>query len=249
MNLMMVPFASKVVVPMASVFRIAVSVILIIMMIMAALLSYGCSSRTSGGAVNAGNRGTAPGATGVTPRNQGAAPGPNLHGLQYNPPLPAPDFALKDQHGQVFRLSDQRGRAVLLFFGYTACPDVCPATLTSLKRVHEQLGPGADIVRFVFVTVDPERDTAERVGNFIRAVGHEDFIGLSGTREELEKVWKAYSIYVQKEDAPGSKAGYFVNHTASTFLITSDGKLRTVYQFGTDPRVIASDLRQVLGLR
>lgn len=209
--------------------RNLVPLALAVFVIVASLLSVGCRGGSS---------------SVMSPR---PADSLTLHGLPYNPPLPAPDFSLKDQHGQVFRLSDQKGRAVLLFFGYTTCPDVCPATLSSLKRVREQLGADAEKVRFVFVTVDPERDTAERVGNFIKAVGDEGFLGLTGSRDELEKVWGSYSIYVQKEEAPGTKVGYFVNHTASTFLITGEGKLRTVYQFGTDPSLIVSDLRQVLG--
>ncbi len=173
-------------------------------------------------------------------------PKSDLHGLPYNPPMEAPDFALTDQSGSTFKLSEQRGKAVLLFFGYTTCPDVCPTTLVNLKKVHGMLGDQAGKVRFVLVTVDPERDTPEKLTEFINTTGHESFIGLTSTREKLETVWKSYSVYVEREDAPGSPAGYFVNHTASTFLITPDGLLTVVYQFGADPKDIAADLKKIL---
>jgi protein SCO1/2 len=182
------------------------------------------------------------GCAGKEAREEGA-----LHGLAYQPPLPAPDFSLRDQNGRPFRLVEERGKAVLLFFGYTHCPDVCPATLSSFKRVRSQLGPKAERVRFVFVTVDPERDTPERVKDFLETAGERDFVGLTGSREELEKVWKAYSVYVQKEASEAQDRGYSIVHTASVFLVDPEGRLRAMYSFGTDPRLIASDLRTILG--
>lgn len=173
--------------------------------------------------------------------------GDALQGLAYRPPLPAPDFSLRDQHGRPFRLTEERGRAVLLFFGYTSCPDVCPATVSGLKRVRAELGPRAERVRFVFVTVDPERDTPDRVRDFLETAGGKGFLGLTGSREELEKVWKAYSVYVQKEAGRVEVGDYSITHTASVFLVDPEGRLRAAYSFGTDPRIIASDLRTVLG--
>lgn len=169
-----------------------------------------------------------------------------LHGLAFQPPLPAPDFSLRDQNGRPFRMAEERGKAILLFFGYTHCPDVCPATLASFKRVRSELGSQAGRVRFVFVTVDPERDTPERVKGFLEVAGENDFLGLTGSREDLEKVWKAYGVYVQKEGGETQDRGYSITHTASVFLVDPEGRLRVMYSFGTDPRIIASDLRTIL---
>ncbi|HSR30941.1 MAG TPA: SCO family protein, partial [Anaerolineae bacterium] len=114
-----------------------------------------------------------------------ACGGPSFRGTVLDEPVDVADFALTDENGGVFRLSDQQGNVVLLFFGYTSCPDVCPTTLATWRKIHEALGEDAERVRFVFVTVDPERDTAERLGMHVNAF-NPDFIGLTGTPEELD---------------------------------------------------------------
>jgi protein SCO1/2 len=167
-----------------------------------------------------------------------------LRGTEVTPPKPAPDFALTDAEGREFRLSDQRGRSVLLFFGYTSCPDVCPTTLAEFKRVRTLLGPQADRVRFVFISVDPERDTPEKMLAYARAFDP-SFIGLSGTDEQLAKIWRDYGIVRQKEET-GSAGGYFVTHTARSFGVDPAGNLRVSFPFGTDPADIAADVRYLL---
>jgi protein SCO1/2 len=168
----------------------------------------------------------------------------SFHGSVIDPPAPAPDFALRDQRGQVFRLSDQKGKLILLYFGYTSCPDVCPTTLAVLKRTRMQLDRQAEQVRVVFVTVDPERDSAERIGAYLGAFDP-TFVGLSGTEPELEPIWRAYGVYRQKQ--PGSSAlGYTVDHTARIYLIDAQGQLRLTFPFGITADDIAPDVRYLL---
>lgn len=167
-----------------------------------------------------------------------------LRGTEVTPPKPAPDFALTDAEGREFRLSDQRGRSVLLFFGYTSCPDVCPTTLAEFKQVRTALGPQAERVRFVFISVDPERDTPAKMLEYARAFDP-SFIGLSGSEEQLAQIWRDFGVVRQKEDA-GSAGGYFVTHTARVFGVDPAGNLRVTFPFGADPADIASDLRHLL---
>jgi protein SCO1/2 len=168
-------------------------------------------------------------------------------GTLIDPPVPATDFTLTDQNGGAFRLSDQRGKTILIFFGYTHCPDVCPVTLSNFKRIKELLGNQAQQVEFVFITVDPERDTPavlrQHLANFDPAI-----IGLTGTQVELEKVWKAYGVYRARVDS-GSAAGYLIDHTAITYLIDAQGNWRLTYPFGMDVEKIAADLVHLIRLK
>ncbi len=170
---------------------------------------------------------------------------PVFRGTVIDPPIPAPDFTLTDQYGRSFRLSDQKGYVVLMFFGYTHCPDVCPTTLATWKQVHDALGKDADRVRFVFITVDPERDTPERIAEHL-SLFHPDFIGLTGTMEEMERVYQAYHIYREQVADSGSAVGYLVNHTSATLAIDPQGRWRITYSFGTPADDIAHDIRGLL---
>jgi protein SCO1/2 len=160
------------------------------------------------------------------------------------PPLPAEDFTLNDQQNEPFRLRDQRGEVVLIFFGYTHCPDVCPLTLADFKQIKAELGAEAGRVNFVFITVDPERDTPERlaehIANFDPAI-----VGLTGDRAELAAVWNAYGVYAAKAEA-GSASGYLVDHTARVYAIDANGDLRMTYAFGTESVDIAQDVAHLL---
>lgn len=160
------------------------------------------------------------------------------------PPLPAEDFTLYDQQNEPFRLIDQRGEVVLIFFGYTHCPDVCPLTLADFKQIKAELGAEAGRVNFVFITVDPERDTpdrlAEHMANFDPAI-----IALTGDRVDLETVWKAYGVYAAKAEA-ASASGYLVDHTARVYAIDANGDLRMTYAFGTESEAIAQDVAHLL---
>ena len=165
-------------------------------------------------------------------------------GVLIDPPAPAADFELTDQYGQPFRLSEQSGNVVLIFFGYTNCPDVCPVTLSEYKRVKENLGDLAENVRFVFITVDPERDTRGRLQIYMDNFDP-SFIGLSGDRQSLEQVWEAYGVYQEKRDV-GSAAGYLVDHTARTYLIDANGNWRLNYPFGMETAKISEDIRHLI---
>lgn len=165
-------------------------------------------------------------------------------GSLIDPPAPAADFTLTDHDRQPFRLSEQRGKVVVLFFGYTHCPDVCPATLASFQQITQELDAQAGGVTFVFVSVDPERDTPDA----LRAhVGYfkADIHGLTGTRAELEPVYQNYSVTAQKVET-GTASEYVINHTARTYVIDKDGNLRLTYPFGFENKKIVEDLRHLI---
>lgn len=159
---------------------------------------------------------------------------------------PAADFTLTDQHGTPFRLDAQRGRVVILFFGYTHCPDVCPATMAQLARVEHVL-PAADRARVqvVFVTVDPDRDTPAVMKRYV-SLFDPSFVGLTGTEAQLDPVFDAYHVWHQR--IPGTKAsGYLMAHSGSVYLIDPAGELRVLHDW-TDPApAIASDVKELLG--
>ena len=133
----------------------------------------------------------------------------------------------------------------MLFFGYTSCPDVCPTTMAELKTALDEVGDDqAKDVRVVFVTVDPERDTPERVQEYANHFD-QDFIGLSGTESELTEVWNEYGVFRQIVEGT-SAAGYLVDHTARVTLIDQEGNLRVSYGFDTPIEDIVHDLKLLL---
>ena len=165
-------------------------------------------------------------------------------GSLIDPPIQAVDFELTDQLERPFRLSDQLGKIVLVFFGYTHCPDVCPLTLSEFKQIKANLGEQASEVKFVFITVDPERDTTAALREYLSNFDP-DFIGLTGDRGTLDGVWKAYGVYQAKQEV-GSAAGYLVDHTARTYLIDRQGNLRLTYPFEMGKDDILADVRHLL---
>ncbi|HLS88830.1 MAG TPA: SCO family protein [Sphingobacteriaceae bacterium] len=169
--------------------------------------------------------------------------------VRINPPKPAPDFELIDQHGNSFRLSEQQGNAVVLFFGYTTCPDVCPATLGQLRVVKEQLGEAADRTRFVFVSVDPARDTPEALQKMVSRFGDEEFIGLTGDPADLVQVWQDYNVYVEQvpaEGEAGEQGHYWVTHSSYVYLVNPDGVMELLYFHNFDVQGMAEDIKEVL---
>jgi len=169
----------------------------------------------------------------------------SFRGTTYAEPYPvAPEFELTRSDGTRFRLSETRGRVVALFFGYTSCPDVCPTTLAELNQALEKLGSQADQVQVLFVTVDPQRDTPERVQEYVNHF-NPNFIGLSGSEAELARVWNGYGVF--REVAEGtSAAGYLVDHTARVTLIDQQGNLRVSFPFDTSVEDIVHDLKLLL---
>jgi protein SCO1/2 len=167
-----------------------------------------------------------------------------FRGSVIDPPMLTPNFTLNDQDGRTFQMSDQRGRIVLLFFGYTSCPDVCPTTLAVFKQVRAQLSNQVEQVRFVFVTVDPERDTLERIKTYLGAFDP-SFIGLSGSEAELTPVWRDYGVYRKKQLGSGA-TGYLMDHSARVYLVDAQGNLRLTFPFGVAADDVAQDVRYLL---
>jgi protein SCO1/2 len=164
----------------------------------------------------------------------------NFRGTLYNPAQPAPEFTLARADGQPFRLSAEKGKLVFLFFGYTSCPDVCPTTMADLRQVRQAVGTNADQFDVVFITVDPDRDTPEKIQKYASAFDP-GFVGLSGSIDELQPVWTAYGVY-RKIEASTSSADYSVTHSSLLYLIDQEGKLRLSYSFGISPDDIAHDV-------
>lgn len=179
------------------------------------------------------------------------------HGSLIEPPYAAPDFTLPGKDG-AFHLADQSDRVVLVFFGFTHCHDVCPTTLASYNQIHDRLGADADRVKFVFITVDPDRDTPEVTGRYAAGF-NPSFIGLSGTEQELAPVWKDYGVYrkIVKDSAGATMANhgqtsgghdmsYKVEHSSQTYLIDPSGNLRLTYSYGAPIDDILQDIRYLL---
>ena len=168
-----------------------------------------------------------------------------FHGSLIEQDYPAPDFNLLDSTGQSFVLSDQKGKIVLMFFGYASCPDVCPTTLADLKRTFEILGDLAGEVQVVFITLDPERDTPEKIQAYT-SLFNPAFLGLSGDMDTLEPIWKAYGVFREIDEETVTEAGYLVSHSARIYLVDQSGHLRITYTFGTPPEDIVKDIEHLL---
>ena len=154
------------------------------------------------------------------------------------------DFALIGHDGKARTLADFRGKAVVIFFGYTQCPDVCPTTLSELAEVMKQLGADADRVQVLFVSVDPERDTPELLAQYVPAFDRR-FLGLYGDAAATERTAKTFKVFYQK--VPGQTPGsYTVDHTAGSYVYDPQGKLRLFVKHGTGAEPIVHDLRRLL---
>jgi protein SCO1/2 len=160
----------------------------------------------------------------------------------YNPPHPAPDFALPGSDGSEVTLARYRGKVVLLTFGFTYCAAVCPTTLATLAQVRARLGKAADQVQVIFVTVDPARDDAAHMRDYLKAFDP-SFIGATGTPEALAAVRQKYGVTAIKR---GTGNNYAMDHTSSIFLIDREGKLRAMMPFGHDPADFVNDIQLLL---
>jgi len=154
------------------------------------------------------------------------------------------DFTLTDQYGKTRSLADFRGKAVVVFFGYTQCPDVCPTTMTTLAESMKQLGPDADRVQVVFITVDPDRDTQALLSEYVPAFDKR-FLGLRGDAAATERVAKEFKVIYQKQPGP-TPGSYTVDHSAGVFMFDPQGRLRVYASHGQAPDVYAHDLRELL---
>ena len=157
-------------------------------------------------------------------------------------PLPLPDFALSDHHGRVFDAARFDDRWSFVFFGYTYCPDICPATLGTFRAVDDRLADEPDL-QYVFVSVDPERDTIERLAEFVPYF-HPDFIGVTGPPEEIVNLTSGIGIYHQK--AKGATGpDYLMDHSISVMLVDPERRLAAIFSAPNDPDAIANAYRKI----
>jgi len=158
----------------------------------------------------------------------------------YDPPRSAPPLRLTDQDGRPFDLASMRGTPVLVYFGYTHCPDVCPATLADVRDALELVdGP----VGVVFVTVDPARDDAAAMKTYVGYYGS-GFVGLTGTEAEIAAAAEAWGVSYARLDGD-SAAGYAMAHSTDTYLVDADGVMRHHLFFGASPELIADKIGEV----
>ena len=186
--------------------------------------------------------------------DRGRAPEPEaFHGTYLGDGMPAPAFTLRSADGPV-ALRDFRGQTVALFFGYASCPDFCPTTLAKLARVRDALGGKGEELRVVLVTVDPERDDAERLARYV-ANFDSSFVGLTGDLDTIRRVAMDYGIAFQKEEMPMDTAamaghegheGYLVNHGLYTQIVDEEGRIRLIWSADVTPARMEEDLRRLL---
>ncbi len=162
---------------------------------------------------------------------------PAYNGSVIAPPIVAPEIALNGPDGSTVRLSDFRGEIVLIFFGYTNCPDECPATLAILRQVRADLGVQGAEIQVLLVTTDPARDTPERLAEYLLAFDH-TFIGLTGSGSDLAAVYQDYGVTVLDNGE---------THSTRVYVVDRDGKLGLTLLSGSTPADIEHDLRIVLG--
>lgn len=152
------------------------------------------------------------------------------------------DFSMPDHTGKPRSLSDFKGKVVLVFFGYAQCPDVCPTTLAEVAAAMKELGPKANDVQLLLVTVDPERDTPELLAQYVTAF-HPSFLALRGSQADLEATAKLFKVFYAKVPSP---SGYTMDHTAGTFVFDKQGRPRLLVSYGAGAGVFAHDLAQLL---
>lgn len=170
-------------------------------------------------------------------------PPPELNGTLLKPPMSADDFTLTSADGPV-RASDFEGKLVVLAFGYASCPDVCPMTMQRLARAMDQLGPAADEVQVLLVTVDPERDTPERLRAYATSFDS-TFVGLSGTTDEIDAVTSSFGIFYDRVEA-ASASGYLVDHSSVVTVLNREGDTWLLWPFDTPPEAMAADLSYLI---
>jgi len=153
------------------------------------------------------------------------------------------DFALTDHTGKARTLADFRGKAVVMFFGYTRCPDVCPTTLAELKAVKDQLGEDGKRLQVLFVTVDPERDTPAVLKDYLASFDPR-IIGVTGDADAIAAAEKSYRVYAKK--VPTDGGGYTMDHTAIVYLMNKDGRFVAPFNMKRRPEEAAAELKRYL---
>ncbi|MGH7708612.1 MAG: SCO family protein [Vulcanimicrobiaceae bacterium] len=156
------------------------------------------------------------------------------------------DFTLTNSAGKPYALTDARGRAVALFFGFTHCTDVCPETLAKLVRARANLGPRAGDARIVFVTVDPKRDSPEAMASYVSRFGN-GIVGLTGSPAQLAPVYRAYHVWFQIVPNPKQPADYDVSHSSGIYFIGPDGRLRALGDWTDSVGQLTHDFANLIG--
>jgi protein SCO1/2 len=177
----------------------------------------------------------------------GQGPGPRavFKGIDITGADYARGFELPDADGRTRTLADFKGQVVLVFFGFTHCPDVCPATMAELADVKRQLGPQGDKLRGIFITVDPERDTPSVLKPYVQAFDP-SFVALRGNAEQTQAVAKTFKVYYKQN--PGDKPGsYTVDHTAGSFIFDAQGRVRLFVRYGSGAEALLHDVKLLLG--
>lgn len=174
----------------------------------------------------------------------GQAQGPVVANMSGKALIGGP-FTMTDHTGKQVTEKDFRGRYMLIFFGFTNCPDICPAELQVMSAAMDELGLKAEKVVPVFVSVDPKRDTVERVASYVSNF-HKDMVGLTGTREQVEKMAKAFRIYYAEVKDESTGDGYSVDHSSVAYLMGPEGEYLAHFSFGTKPAEMASRIGEFL---
>lgn len=154
-------------------------------------------------------------------------------------------FTLTNQDGKRVTDQDFRGKYMLIFFGYTYCPDVCPSELQVMSAALDEMGPEADKIQPVFITIDPERDTPETMKIYVSNF-HPRLVGLSGSAEDIAAVAKAYRVYYAKAKGTEDKSDYLMDHSTILYLMGPDGKFAKHFAYGTDAKALAEGLKQAI---
>ncbi len=174
----------------------------------------------------------------------GSAPKPSFKGVDITGAEYARKLSLTDGDGQPRTLAEFKGKLVVVFFGYTQCPDVCPTTLAELAEVKRSLGADSARVQGIFVSVDPERDSAALLKSYVASFGP-DIIGLRGSLDETKAVAKEFKVFFAK--APGkTETSYTVDHTAGSYVFDAQGRVRLFTRYGSGAQALADDLKVLL---
>ncbi len=154
-------------------------------------------------------------------------------------------LALTDHTGKPRTLADFQGKVVVIFFGFTQCPDVCPTTLAEMAKVVKELGADGAKVQVLFVSVDPERDTKELLKQYVTVI-NPTFLGLVGDAEATVRAAREFKVYVQKQPPKTPGGSYSVDHSAGTFILDQQGRLRLFAQYGVGAAALLGDIKTLL---
>lgn len=173
-----------------------------------------------------------------------SAPAASFHGVDITGANYGKVLALPDASGRLRDLKEFRGKVVVLFFGYTQCPDVCPTTMAELAEVRRRLGTQGSLLQGVFVSVDPARDTPQVLGEYIKAIDP-SFVGLRGTPEQISDAAREFKVVYQKVPSQDGQS-YTIDHTAGSYIIDPQGRLRLFVRYGTKVDDLTADIKQLL---